>query len=98
MMKSNFHMDGLKFHPGRVEISSRQTGTCNHHLSFANKIGIEEKWSQSCRQQINWNSIPSETAEESWKISVYLPFLDTAFGEMKPGSVKERGQIMNYAC
>ena len=56
--------------------------------SLANEFGIEEKWSELCGQQINWNSIPS----------VYLPFLDTTFVGIKPRSVKKRRHIMNYAC
>ena len=48
-------------------------------VSLANEFGIEEKWSQLCGQQINWNNIPSETAKEYWQRSVCLPFLDIAF-------------------
>ena len=30
-------------------------------VSLANKFNIEEKWSQPCEKQINWNNIPSKT-------------------------------------
>ena len=66
-------------------------------VSLANEFGIEEKWSESWGQQINWN-ITLEIVKEYWQRSVYLPFLDIAFVKMKPCSVKKRGHIMNYAC
>ena len=65
---------------------------------LAKGFGIKEKWSQSCGHKVNWHNIPSETDKEYWQRSVYLPFFDKSFAEMKPSSVKKRRNIMNYAC
>ena len=35
-------------------------------VSLANEFDIEEKWSESCGQQINLNNILLETVKEYW--------------------------------
>ena len=47
---------------------------------------------------MNCDNIPLETIKEYLHGSLYLPFLEIAFAEMKPRSVKKKGHIMCYAC
>ena len=68
-------------------------------VSLVNEFDIEEKWSESCGQQINLNNILLETVKEYWQKLVYLPFLGIAFTEInKPRSGKKREHITNCAC
>ena len=70
--------------------------TCSEAVSLANKFVIKEKWSQSCEQKINWNNSPSKTVMVYTQKSVYSTFFDIPFAEMKPFSLKNREDIMNY--
>ena len=67
-------------------------------VNLVKEFGIEEKWSASQGQQIDWNNIPTETFKGMLAIISILMFLDIAFADIESGSVKGRGHIMNYAC
>ena len=67
-------------------------------VSLANKLGVEETWSPSLKQQVNRNNIPSERFKEYWQRSKYLPFLDIAFAGPKTRSDKKGGHIINFTC
>ena len=67
-------------------------------VNLVKEFGIEEKWSASQGQQIDWNNIPTETFKGMLAIISILMFLDIAFADIKSGSVKGSGHIMNYAC
>ena len=67
-------------------------------VSLARENIHEERWSQSCEQQINWNNIPSKTDKaylQDIQKSVYVLFLDIAFFNLKPSSVKNRVPYIN---
>ena len=50
-------------------------------VSLSKEFSIEEKWPESCGQEINLNNFTTGTVRER---SVYLPFFHTAFAAMKP--------------
>ena len=57
-------------------------------VSLANEFGVEERWLGSYGQKIKSNNNYSAIVKKYWQRSLYLPFPDIPFAEMKSDSVK----------
>ena len=59
-------------------------------FSLAKEFGVEEKWSESCGQQIEITFLQKQSRNTSIGILGILPFLNIAFAEKIARSVKKR--------